>query len=157
MALRWIDIDGSGTTAHAISAIDYSTWNGAHVSNNSWHLPDTGALLAAVDRARTNGKLFIAAAGNDNRNNDNVPPYPASYDLDNVVSVLATDHNDLRSPFSSYGLYSVDVGAPGGTDPYPSQATRNIYSTNKNNPYQYMSGTSMAAPHTAGLLALIKP
>lgn len=156
MALRWIDIDGSGTTADAISAIDYSTYNGAHMSNNSWHLPDTGSLLAAVNRARTNGKLFIAAAGNDNKNNDTSPTYPASYDLDNVVSVLATDHNDLRSPFSSYGLYSVDVGAPGGMDPYPSQATRNIYSAKWDNAYQYQSGTSMAAPHTAGLLALIK-
>jgi subtilisin family serine protease len=154
MALRWIDIDGSGTTSNAIKAIDYSTYNGAHISNNSWGVPDSASLLAAIDRARTNGKLFVASAGNDNRNNDNVPSYPASYDLDNVVSVLATDHNDNRSPFSNYGLYSVDVGAPGGTD--TSQASRNIYSTKKNDLYQYKSGTSMAAPHAAGLLALIK-
>jgi subtilisin family serine protease len=146
----------AGATAQFINAIDYSTYNGAHLSNNSWGVPDSGALLAAIDRARTNGKLFIAAAGNDNRNNDNIPTYPASYDLDNVISVLATDHNDLRSPYSSWGPYSVDVGAPGGTDPYPTELTRNIYSTKRYDAYQYMSGTSMAAPHTAGLVALIK-
>lgn len=154
MALRWLNSSGSGTTANAISAIDYSTYNSAHVSNNSWGVPDSASLLAAIDRARTNGKLFIASAGNDNRNNDNIPTYPASYDLDNVISVLATDHNDNRSPFSSYGLYSVDVGGPGGTD--STQNNYNIYSTMQGNRYQYLAGTSMAAPHAAGLIALIK-
>lgn len=146
----------AATTAQYINAIDYSTYNGAHVSNNSWSVPDSGSLEAAINRARTNGKLFVTSAGNDDQNNDNSPTYPQCYDLDNVISVLATDHNDQRSSFSSWGAYSVDVGAPGGTDAYPSQATRNIFSAARYNAYQYMSGTSMASPHVAGLVALIK-
>jgi subtilisin family serine protease len=154
MALKWLNIYDQGDTANAIRAIDYATYNGAHLSNNSWIILDSKSAEAAVDRARASGNLFIAAAGNDNRNNDTTSVYPASYDLDNVIAVLATDHNDNKSPFSNFGWYSVDVGAPGGTD--ASQSNYNIYSTQKNNRYQYHSGTSMAAPVVAGLVALIK-
>lgn len=151
MALKAAD------TAQFINAIDYSTYNGAHVSNNSWGVPDSGALLAAIDRARTNGKLFVAAAGNTwggGTNNDVYPIFPASYDLDNIISVLATDHYDNKATYSHYGPYSVDVGAPGGTD--GTQNNYNIYSTIQGNHYRYLSGTSMASPHVAGLAALIK-
>lgn len=151
MALKGAD------TAQFINAIDYSTYNGAHVSNNSWGVPDSGALLAAIDRARTNGKLFIAAAGNTlggGANNDISPTYPASYDLDNIISVLATDHYDNKATYSHYGSYSVDVGAPGGTD--DTQNIYNIYSTKRYDAYRYLAGTSMASPHVAGLAALIK-
>ena len=151
MALR------ASTTGQYVNAIDYSTYNGAFVSNNSWSVPDSSLLEAAINRARTNGKLFVTSAGNNNLNNNDInPTYPQCYDLDNIISVLATDHNDALSSFSNWGPYSVDVGAPGGTDLYPSQATRNIFSTMRFDHYQYMSGTSMATPHVAGLAALIK-
>ncbi len=154
MALKWLNSGGSGTTANVIRAIDYSTYNGSHLSNNSWHVPDSGSLLAAIGRAQTNGKIFIAAAGNDNINTDTTYPYnyPSCYDLDNIISVAATDHNDNKSPFSNYGPYSVDLGGPGGTD--GTQNSYNIYSTKDGNYYQYLAGTSMAAPHVAGEAAL---
>lgn len=64
--------------ATAGSAIDYATYNGAHLSNNSWRVPASSALADAITRAAVNGKLFVAAAGNDNGNNDSNPVYPAS-------------------------------------------------------------------------------
>lgn len=70
---------------------------------------------------------------------------PASYDLDNIISVCATDSNDSLWFYSHYGRNSVDIGAPGS----------NIISTIPNNFYGYKSGTSMASPHVAGLAALI--
>jgi subtilisin family serine protease len=108
MALR------AGNTAQFTSAIDYSTFNGARISNNSWGVPESDTLLSAIERARTNGKLFIAAAGNDNSNNDADPVYPASYDLDNIISVLATDHSDLKAPYSNWGPYSGGRRVTGG-------------------------------------------
>ena len=59
------------------------------------------------------GIILVAAAGNDNADNDQEPHYPASYDLDNILSVAATDCNDNLADFSNFGLVSTDLGAPG--------------------------------------------
>ncbi len=88
----------------------------------------------------------MAAAGNGSINNDLNPHYPSSFDLDNIISVAATDHNDNLASFSNYGKYSVDVAAPGVQ----------ILSTLPYSNYDYKSGTSMATPHVAGLAALTK-
>lgn len=155
MALRFLDWTGEGTTANAIRAIDYATYNGAHLSNNSYGGYGGESYEGAIERARSNGKLFIAAAGNASINTDYTSHYPSCCDIDNVISVLATDHNDNLAPYSNFGPYSVDVGAPGGTED-TTQGNYNIYSTKKDNAYQYHAGTSMASPHVAGLVALIK-
>jgi subtilisin family serine protease len=89
--------------------------------------------------------FFIAAAGNNGRDNDTFPFYPASIDLPHVIAVAATDRNDNRASFSNFGKTSVDLAAPGVS----------IMSTKKGNVYQLLSGTSMACPHVAGAVALM--
>ena len=91
------------------------------------------------------GILFVAAAGNDFRNNDIFPVYPAGYDLPNVISVAASGFIDVLTNFSNVGTRTVHLSAPGLT----------IQSTTPGSDYDTMNGTSMASPHVAGAAALI--
>lgn len=127
-----------------LQAIEYAAANGAMLSNNSY---GGGSPNQAVEDAiRASRLLFIAAAGNEGNNNDNNPSYPASYQLDNIISVAATDHNDNMAGFSNFGVNSVDLGAPGV----------NILSTVPGSNYDgSFSGTSMASPHVVGVAGLL--
>jgi len=120
MPLRFLDMFGNGSTSDAILAIDYAIDNGAKVLNNSWGGGNYSQFLKeAIERAETAGALFIASAGNEGDDNDSTPHYPSNYDVDNIITVAATDQNDNLASFSNYGATSVDVAAPG----------TNIYST----------------------------
>src|SRR5262249_26271400 len=77
---------------------------------------------------------------------DRTPFYPAGYDVDNVVAVAASDRDDGLAWFSNFGRRSVDLSAPGVE----------ILSTKAKNAYEVYYGTSMATPHVAGVMALVR-
>ncbi|MEA5464589.1 S8 family serine peptidase [Leptothoe sp. PORK10 BA2] len=149
MALKFLGTNG-GSTFDAIEAINYAVMMGADITNNSWGGGGPSqALYDAIANAGSAGQLFIASAGNGGSdgigdNNDLLPSYPASYDLDNIISVAASDHRDQLGSFSNYGAKSVDLAAPGV----------NIVSTVPGG-YDSYNGTSMAAPHVTGAASLL--
>ncbi|MBD3867002.1 MAG: S8 family serine peptidase [Acidobacteria bacterium] len=147
MGLKFLSAGGSGSTDDAVSAIDYAVMMGADLTSNSWGGGGySQTMYDAIAAAGAIGQAFVAAAGNSGSDNDVSPHYPSNYDLPNVISVAATDHNDAKASFSSYGLTTVDLGAPGV----------DILSTLPGNSYGLLSGTSMATPHVAGVTALIR-
>lgn len=144
MALRI----GSGrdiSTDLASSAAVYAAQNGARIISMSFGGTGSSQTFHEVlVWAHNYGVLLIAAAGNDGIATNNV--WPSS--LREVVSVIATDHNDVRAPFSNYGWQSednADICAPGA----------DILSTFPGNLYQPLSGTSMATPLVSGIAALV--
>jgi len=147
MPVKFLNAQGQGTDADAVSAVLYAAQNGADVMNNSWGDDQYSQALAdAIAVADQHEALFVGAAGNDSSSNDSTPTYPASYDLPNVVSVAATDNTDDLAYFSNFGRRTVDLGAPGV----------DILSTWTGGGYQYASGTSMATPHVSGAAALAR-
>jgi subtilisin family serine protease len=146
LPVKFLDSAGSGTLENAVNAINYARMMKVNLMSNSWGGGGfSDALLKAIQDARDAGILFVVAAGNDARNDDDVPTYPASYQVDNIVAVAATDNQDKLATFSSFGPKTVHVAAPGV----------NVYSTTPNNQYAVLSGTSMATPHVAGIAALL--
>ncbi len=146
MPLKFLDAGGFGSTSDAILAVEYATMEGAKLTSNSWGGGGfSQALFDAIEAAGNAGILFVAAAGNASSNNDVFPNFPSNYNLENIIAVASTDHNDNLSGFSNFGLTTVDLGAP-GTD---------ILSTFPNNTYGTISGTSMATPHVSGAVCLV--
>ena len=102
----------------AAQAIHYAADHGATVINGSWGGGGGASLLQeAIDYANSKGVLVVVAAGNDNKNRDTVPLYPASLHAQNLIVVGASTPSDTRTSFSGYGAGSVDLFAPGDLVP----------------------------------------
>ncbi len=134
---------GSGSTLSVIQAIRYAEKNGASICNLS--LGSTTNDRALYQTMANSSMLFVVAAGNEQSDNDSTPSYPASYDLDNIISVANLNYNGELHYSSNYGASGVDLAAPGSY----------ILSTTPNNGYSYMTGTSMAAPMVTGAAAMV--
>lgn len=150
MPLRFLDKSGSGDLANGIKAIDYAIEKGVDVISASWGAQVNPAmaapLLEAVKRASDAGIVFVVAAGNSSKNNDKSHFYPANAPYENVINVAASNAKDSKPYWSNYGKSKVHISSPGD----------DILSTVPNDKYAEMSGTSMATPLVAGVVALIK-
>ncbi|MDD4135900.1 MAG: S8 family serine peptidase [Candidatus Shapirobacteria bacterium] len=114
MALNIQSADGHFYSSDIVKAIDFAIENGVKIINASLAGSSySSSEYDAINRFKTAGGIFITSAGNDSSDNETVHQYPSDFDLDNIVSVAATDNNDLLASFSNYGGTSVDVGAPG--------------------------------------------
>jgi len=154
LAVKVLDASGTGTSFSVAQGIRYAADYGAKIINLSLGGPEPSATLSdAIAYAHGKGCIIVAAAGNEGTD---AALYPAAYQ--NVIGVGATGINDLKASYSNYGWY-VDVAAPGGDGDLniiPSNVPSNgILSCYLGNSYAWAEGTSMAAPHVAGLAALI--
>ncbi|HLB33571.1 MAG TPA: S8 family serine peptidase, partial [Chthoniobacterales bacterium] len=158
---------------HAINCIDYARRNGARILNCSWGRPQSSDessigfsnngcqdLENAFKKQPKKPCVVITAAGNSGSNNNNFPIYPANYVLSNLVTVAATTYTGTGlwvglKKASNFGKETVHLAAPGhdilSTWPRPVLQGSGKPSI----PYQYKSGTSMAAPHITATLALM--
>lgn len=155
MSMEIFDLHKSGNIAESyVFAAD----NGAAISSNSWAYDFENiyelSVMDAIDYFIANGGggvlqggLVIFAAGNISKSLNYFPPA-----YDRVVSVAATDYNDRKTVYSTYGKW-VDITAPGGD--YSNPPYSQILSTTVNSSYASDHGTSMACPHVSGVAALI--
>ena len=145
VSLRVLDKDGKGSLSYIIQALAYVNTNGAagDVINMSVGGESGSTILdQQVKNTAARGSYIAIAAGNEGQLAN--LSSPARVNGENIYTVSAVDSLDNFASFSNYGNDAVDFAAPGVR----------ILSTWSNSRYAYASGTSMAAPHVAGLLLL---
>ncbi len=151
----------NGNSSDDISILNFSgaIWREQYVG--SYFDSQMDKLYNAINNYANKGGLLVCSAGNqginiDGTNNLNISPtYPSKFNLNNIISVGAINEDNTIVDFgdwsnstkaSNFGKTSVDLFAP-GTD---------IYTTNRNGGYEYVSGTSFSAPFVTGVAALLK-
>jgi len=158
LGVKFIDWYTPPMSRNAGEAIRHAVDQGARIINASWEVGlNSRELEKAIRHASDKRVLVIVAAGNNGGNNDDYRTYPASMDLPNLISVMASDREDEKPYFSNYGRDTVDIAAPGvdiiSTYPYlyrPAEPPRSY-----NPAYRSYSGTSPAAAHASGAAALL--
>ena len=159
----------TGFVSSVLLALNYCVVNNIKLSNNSYRggglsINECSAIQSAGNQI---GHIFVAAAGNESKNLDVDPVYPAACRVTNIITVTATDQGDNRAclrwlatcpptcpgicaNYGNYGPQTVHLGAP-GVNIYST-----IYSGSPLSPgYGFQTGTSQAAPHVAGAVALV--
>ncbi len=145
MPLKFIGSDGSGSNVDAIVAIQYAVQNGARVINASFGGPAYDeALCDTIAWAGEQGALVVVAAGNSGQSLDTSSAWPARCPSATMLTVAAFTHEGKLAGFSNRSATQVDIAAPGEF----------VVSTVPGD-YGYMSGTSMATPHVAGVAAAV--
>lgn len=155
MAVRAVP-NGDERDKDIANGIYYAVDNGAQIINMSFgkgYSPQKEVVDKAIRYAESKGVLIIHSAGNDKDNNDVDDSFPTRFYLDgkeasNWIEVGASSsgvHEDLIGSFSNYGKKTVDFFAPGV----------DIYSTEPNNSYEHVDGTSFSSPVTSGIAAMI--
>jgi subtilisin family serine protease len=149
MACACFNSFGSGNVSDVITCLDYARTNGARIINASWGFTNSLALSNAMISLRDAGIIVVAACGNSSTNIDLSPTYPASYQLDNIITVASTSKSNALSTFSNYGATNVDLAAPGEQIYSTFPATDSYYYTD------VPGGTSYSAPYVSGACALL--
>lgn len=153
MPLKVLSGSGGGTIADIAEAIKFAADNGADIINMSLGGGgDSNMMKEAIEYAHNKGVTIVAAAGNEGRN---AASYPARYPK--VISVAATDATGQKASYSNFGA-GVDLAAPGGsgTDEAGRIIQNTINPATGETVFVGFQGTSMAAPHVAGVAALIR-
>jgi subtilisin family serine protease len=146
MIIKALGADAVGSALTMAEAVRYAAANGAKIINMSVSGPTRSqAFEEAVQAASDAGVLLVVAAGNSGHDLDVQPEYPAAFPAAHLLAVAATGRSGKIIGISNRGASTVDIAAPG----------QSIVSTARDGDYEIRTGTSMAAPHVAGALALL--